>query len=266
MKRGLKAALGVSIIPALVERCATMPTGKQAFMIYTEDMEREVGKQYFSEFLSHVHRSNDTRMVEIVKRVGKRVAAVSPRPNYEWQFELIASQKVNAFAAAGGKVALYEGMLKICRNEAGIACVLGHEVGHAVARHAGQRMSQNTMVSAAKIGVDIGLANNKNKDLIKAGVEIGTEVGILLPFSREHEYEADNLGFQYMAKAGYDPEEAIGLWERYISASGSESAIWEFFSTHPMSLNRLKQMRSFLPWARKMYQASAEKFGSGETL
>lgn len=110
------------------------------------------------------------------------------------------------------------------------------------------------------------MGNDSNRDAVMAAVAIGGELGIILPFSRLHEYEADNLGFQYMAKAGYDPDEAILFWERFAARTGGGSDLGEFFSTHPATLSRIREMRSFLPWARKLYQAAPEKIGAGETL
>lgn len=246
--------------------CASTPSGGSAFMLFTEEFEKDIGESAFKDYLSRVQLSGDTRMKEILVRVGNRIAKASPRPGYPWQFELISSSQVNAFSTSGGKVAFYEGIMKICQNEAGLATVMGHEVGHSVSRHMGQRLSQALSLTAVEIGVAVGVKDQSKRDAILAAVAIGGEFGIILPFSRIHEFEADNLGFQYMAKAGYDPDEAIAFWERFAAVTGGGNNLGEFFSTHPATLNRIKEMRSFLPWARKFYQAAPQKYGAGEML
>lgn len=267
MKRlNLVTLIASCLISIPLVNCVSTPSGGSAFMLFTEEFEKDLGASAFQDYLSRVKLSSDARMKELLVRVGNRIARTSPRPNYPWQFELISSNQVNAFSTSGGKVAFYEGIMRICKNEAGLATVMGHEVGHSVSRHMGQRLSQALTLAGVEIGVAVGVKDQSSRDAILAAVAIGGEVGIILPFSRLHEYEADNLGFQYMAKAGYDPDEALAFWERFAAATDGGSKFGEFFSTHPTTLNRIKEMRSFLPWARKFYQAAPQKYGAGEML
>lgn len=248
-------------------RCTTTATGKKAFILISEEEEAKLGENAFAEVMAQEKPSKNRRQKDILVRVGQRVAAVSHRPDHKWQFELIQSEQVNAFALPGGKVAFYEGIMPFCQNEAGIACVMGHEVGHVAARHGAQRISQALAVQGALAAVDLSVArNSKNRNLIMGALGMGATLGILLPYSREHEYEADKLGLMYMAKAGYDPTEAVAFWERFAELTKGAAHPPEFLSTHPMSENRVREMRKNLPEAMRLYEAAPVKYGKGESV
>lgn len=246
-------------------RCVTTAAGKRAFIILPESEEIEMGNAAFADVMKKNPKSSNTQWGNLLKQCGSRVSKASDRPDYNWQFELIASKQVNAFCVPGGKVAYYEGIMPYCKNEAGIAVVMGHEVAHAVSRHGAQRISQAlaVQISLGLVGSTL-LKNNKYKNVIMAGLGVGATVGVILPYSREHEYEADSLGLKYMAKAGYDPEAGIDFWERFSKLDKSGGT--DFLSTHPLSSKRIENMKMMLPKVRKHYQSAPEKFGEGQTI
>jgi hypothetical protein len=158
------------------------------------------------------------------------------------------------------KIVVFTGLLPICRNEAGLAAVLGHEVGNVVAQHSAERLSQALLTQLALQTVDAALSDSKHRPIVAAALGLGAQYGILLPFSREHESEADRIGLLYMAKAGYDPSEAIALWERMEARRGSGP--WEFLSTHPSPATRRAQLQQWLPEAKLYYADRARPLPS----
>jgi len=246
--------------------CATVEgTGRKQFMIVSEGQEQQLGAQAYQEVLAKEKISTDARMTAVVRRVGERIAAVANRPDFEWEFNLIESDQVNAFCLPGGKIAVYTGILPIMANEAGMAVVLGHEVAHAIARHGGERMSQKLGVTLALEIAARGMGDSspERKRLTMAALGAGASVGVLLPFSREHELEADHLGLIYAAKAGYDPREAVRLWERMEAAGKNKPP--EFLSTHPKEKHRIEDLEALMPEAMKDYEAAPAEYGLGET-
>ncbi len=169
-----------------------------------------------------------------MKRVGKRIAAVANRKDYQWDFRLIESETQNAFCLPGGKVAIYQGILPVCEDEAGLAVVMSHEIAHALARHGGERMSQNMASDGAKVLIDkvAGKYVPEKKELLMQAYGVGSKYAVLLPYSRKHESEADQIGLRLMAKAGYDPTVAPEFWTRFGSMKEGDS-MPEFLSTHP---------------------------------
>jgi predicted Zn-dependent protease len=203
----------------------------------------------------------------MVQRVGQRIAAVSGRPDYQWEFKLFASPEQNALCLPGGKVAVYEGILPICQNEAGLAVVMSHEVAHALARHGGERMSQRYVIDGTQsLGSYVieGRWPEQHAAIMKA-YGLGTQYGIVLPYSRSHESEADHIGLLLMARAGYDPSEAPRFWTRFgQSHAGSQPA--EFLSTHPNDEHRAEALIKLMPEANQLYQAAVTRFGLGEPI
>jgi hypothetical protein len=187
----------------------------------------------------------------MVNRVSDRIFEVAGlKYKYPMEVVVVKAREANAFVTPGGKVVVFTGLLSIV-NEAGLAAVIGHEVGHVVARHANERASQQLMAGFAIEAVDVALAVSRYRPLITTVTELGLVYGVLLPFSREHELEADRLGQLFMAKAGYDPEEAIHVWE--LLQARSEHGPWEFLSTHPSDETRIAQLRERLPEATTFY-------------
>jgi len=223
-----------------------------------------LGAQSYSEILSKEKISQNARLNEMIQRVGKRLAAASDMPDLEWEFKLIESPQQNAFALPGGKVAFYTGILQICKNEAGVATVMGHEIAHAIARHGAQRMTQQMLITGALSFASLSYGNSKYKPLILGALGVGATYGLQLPFSRSNESEADEIGIIYMAHAGYDPREAVNFWTRFQNAKGSQPP--EFMSTHPSDETRIGRLTELLPKALKEYDASSAKYGIGETF
>jgi len=259
--------LGASAIAATLAGCSTVEgTGRKQLMLIPTSQELTLGEQAYQEVLSTAKVSKDRRSSEILTRVGRRIAEAADRPNFEWEFTLIDSPEVNAFCLPGGKIAVYTGILPVMENEAGMAVVLGHEVAHAVARHGAERMSQGVGVELAQQALSVGLkdASPASRAGVLRAFGIGADVGVLLPYSRTHELEADQMGLLYAAKAGYDPQEAVRFWQRMDSAGGGRPP--EFFSTHPHSERRIEQLNEHMPAAAAAYQGAAERYGRGEKL
>jgi predicted Zn-dependent protease len=250
----------------LLTACATTPiSGRQALNLIPKSQEIAFGKQAYQKALKDQKDSEDAHLNQVLRLVGNRIAEVSDMPKLDWEFRLIESKDKNAFALPGGKVAVYTGMLEICKNEAGLATVLSHEIAHVIARHGAQRMSQQLLLTGAMIGANISLQSNTQRGIIMSALGLGVLYGIKLPFSRGDEGEADQIGLVYMAKAGYDPEEAIRFWQRFSLAKGnSEPPEWA--STHPADKTRVKGLKTYLSRAKYSYQNIKLKYGLGETF
>ena len=221
----------------------------------------------FQKTISESPRSSNTAAAEIIKRVGQRIADVAQRSDYQWEFELIASPEQNAFCLPGGKVAIYEGILPVCQDEGGLAVVMSHEVAHALARHGGERMSQNFAVEGVRQVTDMVTkwkAPDKSEMILRA-YGVASNVGFLLPYSRKQESEADHIGVMLMAQAGYDPVVAPDFWTRFGAAKTADSTP-EFLSTHPSDERRSENLQQLIPEAGQHYARAAQKFGAGETL
>jgi predicted Zn-dependent protease len=240
-----------------VAACQTVPiTGRSQLLLVSEADEVRMGLQSYQEVLSKAKLSTDQAVNEKVGRVGTRIAEATGRKDLHWEFKVIESQQVNAFALPGGKVAVYTGILPITRDDAGLAAVLGHEVAHAIARHGAERLSQDMLVQVGLAATMTALSNRDPKTVQSVGALLGAgaSVGLLLPWGRSQESEADHLGLIYMAKAGYDPHAARDLWVRMAEASKSSGKPFEFLSTHPSEATRIKQIDGWLPEAMQYYR------------
>jgi len=225
----------------------------------------QLGEQAYQQVLAKNQLSKRKDWNEILQRVGKRISQVANKPNFNWEFKLIESPEKNAFCLPGGKVAVYTGIMPILKNEAGMAAVLGHEVAHATLRHGGQRLTANlgTQLGVLVLGQILTGKDNSNRQLILAALGIGAQVGVILPFSRSNEEEADEIGLRYMSLAGYDPHEAPLLWERFgASEKGGPPA---FLSTHPSSKSRQEDLEKQLSSVLPAYEKSP-RYGLGATL
>ena len=172
--------------------------------------------------------------------------------SYKWEFNLVEDKTVNAWCLPGGKVVFYTGILPICANEDGIASVMGHEVAHAFAKHGQERMSTGQLQQLGGAAVALGTQNSKNAQIWNMAYGIGSQVGVMLPFSRSHETEADKLGLVFMIMAGYNGEEAAEVWVRMSKRAGSKKSPAEFISTHPSNQTRIQTLRAFLPEAKRL--------------
>jgi predicted Zn-dependent protease len=236
----------------LCSACQTVPiTGRQQLVLLSEAEENQLGLAAYQQVLKEERVSRDPRYNDLVTQVGQRIAAVANRPDYAWEFRVIDKNSANAFALPGGKVAVYTGLFPYTQTEAGLATVLGHEVAHALARHGAERVSQNMLAQIGLSALQIGLSNGDPG--IVQGIALAYGVLGELPFNRSQESEADHIGLILMAKAGYDPREAIGLWQR-MEAGQDGAGLPEFLSTHPSGATRIKQIQQWLPEALQYYR------------
>ena len=215
-----------------------------------------MGVQAYHQVLSKTKVVQDPAITARVRAVGERIAKAANKPEYKWEFTVIDDPKqANAFALPGGKVAVYTGLFPIAHDDAGLATVLGHEVGHAIARHGAERVSQTmgAQVVGAALSVGLGSMNPGTANAIMQAYGLGAQVGVLLPWSRTQEAEADHIGLILMAKAGYDPHAALELWQRFEKTEKQQPP--EFLSTHPGYGTREQNIASWLPEAERYYQA-----------
>ena len=230
-------------------------TSASRVRLLSESEMNKMGEQSYLDIRRKTKISNDHLMKDKIVRIGKRIAQASGK-NYKWEFELFDEPKtINAFCLPGGKIGVYTGIIPVAKNEAGLAAVLGHEVAHATLSHGNERVSQGLIASIGFAAIQAVLGDSRHRDVILGGLGIGAQFGILLPFSRSHESEADRVGTQYMAKAGYDPREAKELWVRMAGTGGKTP---EFMSTHPDPLKRSKALEQNLSEFLPLYQV-AEK-------
>lgn len=249
----------------LLAGCIKAPgTARDQVIFLSEEKEIALGVSAFREVLRQARLSANPEINEMVNRVGRRIAAVADKPEYHWEFAVIQDNSmVNAFALPGGKVAIFTGILKHTKNEDGLATVMAHEIAHALQRHGAERMSRGILDQIAQIGILAGAASGAVNPQVAMGAMSAYGVGITLPHNRKQESEADYVGLQLMAKAGYDPREAIGFWERMSGCPKqmigkycfrSNAAIPEFLSTHPSDVTRIRQIEAWIPGAMKYYR------------
>ncbi|MFH1279370.1 MAG: M48 family metallopeptidase [Candidatus Eisenbacteria bacterium] len=244
------------VLIAVLIGCATVPvTGRQSFNLIPESQEVALGLDSYRQVLSESEVVESGPELALVRSVGARIAAASDRPDYDWEFNLIKEDKtVNAFCLPGGKVAVYTGILPVALNEAGLATVVAHEIAHAIARHGGERMTDELAFQVGGMGLEalLGQKSQATRNVVMAAYGIGGQIGVLLPFSRSAESEADHIGLVYMAKAGYDPREAVHFWERMQEQAGGAPPEW--LSTHPSQGSRAKQLQEWMPEALGYYK------------
>lgn len=237
--------------------CATTPyTGRRQLLLISEGQELNLGYQAFGEVRQKYQLSRDPVLTAMVKRVGERIARAANRPDYRWEFLLFQDDKqVNAFCLPGGKVGVFTGILKYTQDEAGLATVIAHEAAHAILRHAGERLSQSLLAQVGSAGLGLALSGKSPymANTIQQLYGIGATVGFILPYSRKQEYEADEVGLILMAKAGYDPEAALGFWQRMMAGPRTGGRMPEFLATHPSDANRLENLRRLLPRIKAQY-------------
>jgi predicted Zn-dependent protease len=258
MKKSPGLILFVLVFTLILSSCATVEyTGRKSLILISESDEIALGERAFSEVTAEGKLSNDREKVEMINRVGTRIAKATGKTNYKWEFVLIDDPKtVNAFALPGGKVAFYTGILPLCQDEKGVAVVMGHEIGHVIARHGAERISQGIVTNLVGSALQAAITNKTPEAqwAILNGYGFAATAGVLLPFSRKHEYEADYIGLILMAKAGYHPGAAVEFWERMLEHSKGQR-IPEFLSTHPNDEKRIAAMKERLPEAMKYYTA-----------
>jgi metalloendopeptidase OMA1, mitochondrial len=256
---------GILLLVGTLTGCYKAPgTARDQLIFISEEKEMAMGMGAFREVLRQARLNENPEINEMVNRVGKRIAAAANRPEYHWEFAVIQDdQTVNAFALPGGKVAVFTGLLKYTKSEAGLATVMGHEVAHALQRHGAERVSRGIIEQIAQLGALAGAATGGIDPSVAMGAMSAYGVGVSLPFNRRQESEADLIGLRLMAQAGYDPREAVPFWERMSGCPRnmigklcfrSAAAIPEFLSTHPSDVTRINQIEDWIPDALRYYQ------------
>ncbi len=248
---GKLVGLGALALTTLAS-CTTAPeTGRSQLILISEAQGLQLGADAYSQIKSKKKISRDPKYTLPVVRIGGRIAAISPRPNYKWEFTVFEDDTPNAFALPGGKVGVHTGLFKVAKNDAQLATVMAHEVAHAIARHGEERMSSQMAVG---IGVGVaGAATGINPNVLAQAATLG----VVLPFSRTQEAEADAIGLKYMARAGYDPRQSIPLWQNFAKYGGNRPP--EFLSTHPSPGSRIQNLQRMMPQAMAEYNKSPYK-------
>ncbi|MBF0584393.1 MAG: M48 family metallopeptidase [Magnetococcales bacterium] len=284
MKKNWLAGCILGLCSVLLIACQSVPlTGRSRLMLIPSSQSMAASAQAYDKFLQTADVIDGGKEAEMVRRVGFRIQQavetymaanqLSQQLNgYDWQYTLVDDDKTaNAFCMPGGKIVVYTGMLPITRDEEGLAAVLGHEVAHAIAQHSGERSSQKLLLSAATAALSATAAGTATRNasaadqakakLLAAGFGAAATYGVLLPYSRLHESEADRMGMYFMAMAGYNPEKAVALWSRFkTEAHQGKGAPPEFFSTHPSDDTRIAQNQATLTEVMPIYHAyRAEK-------
>lgn len=231
-------------------------TGRSQLVDMSREQEAALGYQSYQQILMQEDVIQAGPQVDVVQAVGRRLATVAEDPGFEWEFNVIRSEQANAFCLPGGKVAVYTGILPVAENEDGLAVVMGHEIAHAIARHGAERMAHQKLVQLGSLAAGLALSDmdQQTQNMVMGALGVGAQYGVLLPFSREHESEADYMGLIYTARACFDPTEAPMLWERMSAAGGGAPA--EFMSTHPSHETRIRQFEEWMPEALEIYKTN----------
>jgi predicted Zn-dependent protease len=257
----------VSIFLA-VAACKTNPfTGKSTLNFYPNSQIFPMAFAQYDQFLGENKVITGTSDAQMITRVGQRIASAAERwldangypgylKDYKWEYNLVQDETVNAWCMPGGKIVFYTGILPITQGETGVAVVMGHEVAHALADHGAQRMSAGMLQQIGAVAGNVAIQDPEKRNMFNQAYGLGSTVGVMLPFSRGHETEADRIGLQIMAIAGYNPDEAANLWRRMKAKSGGQAPP-EFMSTHPSNDTRIQNLTAWAPAAKQ----EARKFG-----
>jgi predicted Zn-dependent protease len=255
---------GLLIAVLLFASCGSVPlTGRKQMLLVSESEVLAASLTQYDEYIKKSQKSADRTGMAMVERVGKKIAAATEAylkqnglsgeiANFKWEFNLVKSDDVNAFCMPGGKIVVYEGLLPLVSSDDELAVVLGHEVAHAVAKHSNERMSQELLAQYGATAVNVALSN-KSETVQTVGNTVfglGAQLGVMLPYSRKHELEADYMGLVFMTMAGYNPETAISFWRKMAAASGNRNAP-DFMSTHPNDSKRISEIQRYLPEMEK---------------
>ncbi len=263
-KRNYLILMLTLLLAVFICACSTVPiTGRSQLSLVPNEQILPMSFQNYDDFMTKNKKSTDGRATARVKKVGKRIQHAVERyfrkkklsrllDGYEWEFNLVANSQVNAWCMPGGKVVVYSGILPITKGENGLAVVMGHEIAHAVANHGSERMSQGMLVQLGGIGLSAALSQHPQatQKLWMSAYGATSQIGLMLPYSRLHESEADKLGLIFMSMAGYDPHEAVGFWQRMAAKKGGKAGI-EFLSTHPSDRTRIENIKKLIPEAMR---------------
>ena len=242
--------------------CATSPTGRSQLLIFSSNQLDQMGAQAFDGMKAETPVSQKTSQNSYVQCVAETLLPFVPAGVYagDWEVVVFNDDQVNAFALPGGKIGVYTGLLNVAKNQHQLAAVIGHEIGHVIAQHGNERMSQSTLIEMGSQAVNQILAANEvpYNQAIMSGLGLGLQVGVQLPFSRAHESEADIIGLQLMALAGFDPRQSVDLWQNMEAASSGERPA-EILSTHPAPQTRIDNLQANMDAAMRDYTASQKK-------
>jgi predicted Zn-dependent protease len=255
------------LLVAFIFSCAKVPlTGRRQFVAIPVAQMVSLGNQNYEQVLQQSKLSTNQSYIDQVKRVGAKITTAVEKymrdnkledkiKGYNWEYNVIQSNEINAWCMPGGKIAFYEAIMPVCQDDNGVAVVMGHEISHAIANHGDERMSQELLVQLGGLALSEALAKKpqETQQLAMAAFGLGSSVGFILPYSRTHESEADELGLYFMTMAGYDPNGAPKFWERMIASSKGQSPP-EFLSTHPDPKNRIKHLQKLIPKVMKYYK------------
>ena len=257
--------LSLLVLASCLCSCRSVPvTGRSQFLLTTESYENSLGAESYEEYKAEYPVSTNAEYNAALERCGNAIKAVANdlggTDDFEWEFTVLDSEIENAFCLPGGKVAVYSGIMDSMANEAELAFVVGHEIGHAIARHGGERMSRTILQTLGAVLVSVAFDN----ETIDAIYGTGTEIGIMLPYSRSNESEADMIGLILMARAGYDPSASYTFWKRFTNNAEGSSKLESILSTHPCDSDRIKAMEENEPAARDEYNRAPTKYGFGK--
>ena len=258
----------VVLVSLLAVACATVPiTGRKRLNLIPNSELLSMSFQEYNQFLRENTLSQDNHQTQMVKRVGGRIKVAVEQyfyeqnlshelQGYQWEFNLVENEDVNAWCMPGGKVVVYTGILPITQDETGLAVVMGHEIAHAIAEHGNERLSQGLLFQLGGMALSEALSKKpqQTQELWMTAFGLGAQIGVMLPYSRRHESEADHLGLIFMAMAGYDPRAAVDFWERMAQEGGGAPP--EFLSTHPSDRTRIRQLEALLPEAMQYYHGA----------
>ncbi|MBT8314524.1 MAG: M48 family metallopeptidase [Maribacter sp.] len=251
-----------------VAACKVNPfTGKKVLNFYPNSQIFPMAFAQYDQFLTENNVVGNTAEARMITNVGQRISSAAERwlaangypgylNDYKWEYNLVDDKTVNAWCMPGGKIVFYTGILPITQTERGVAVVMGHEVAHALADHGAQRMSAGTLQQVGAVAGNIAIKDEQTRNMFNQAYGLGSTIGLMLPFSRSHETEADRIGLQIMAIAGYEPSEAAELWKRMKANSGNQAPP-EFLSTHPSNETRIANLTEWAPLAKQ----EAMKFG-----
>lgn len=266
MRKAMKRWMGAWVALMLLAGCSSVPlTGRKQVLLVSDQEVLSSSLTQYNDYIKTATKSSNAKQSAMVTRVGQKIAAATEQylrqnglesevKNFAWEFNLVKDQQLNAFCMPGGKIVVYEGLLGIVSSDDELAVVVGHEVAHAVAKHSNERMSQQLMAQygAAILGQAVSNRSTAVQQLATSVYGIGAQYGVMLPFSRKHESEADYMGLVFMTMAGYNPDVAVGFWQK-MSAGGSGS-VPEFMSTHPSDATRIAEIKKWLPEIKAKYQ------------
>lgn len=267
MKKSIWSYLSLYVGMMIFVACSTVPfTGRKQFAPIPSGQMISLGKSSYNQVLDESKLSNNQSYVNMVNEAGLKVSGAVEQymkenkmtkriEGYEWEFHVLEEDILNAWCMPGGKIAFYEGIMPVCEDETGVAVVMGHEIAHAVAKHSNERLGQQLIIQLGGMALAEALEKEKEttQQLALAAFGLGAQIGVILPYSRKHESEADELGLYFMAMAGYNPQEAPEFWERMMQKSQGQSRPPEFLSTHPHPQSRIRDLNRHMDKAMEYY-------------